>query len=83
MQAYIIQSTRSKQSASLQVSRNIFFYSIFRLGALGFLSTGDSASLGNFGVWDSLTALKWVQQNIAAFGGDKDRVTLLGQSAGV
>ncbi|GMR60008.1 hypothetical protein PMAYCL1PPCAC_33446, partial [Pristionchus mayeri] len=54
----------------------------YRLGYLGFWSTGDSVCPGNFGLWDQTEALKWIQLNIAAFGGNKGNVTILGQSAG-
>ncbi|CAH1797487.1 unnamed protein product [Owenia fusiformis] len=54
----------------------------YRLGVLGFLSTLDDSARGNFGMYDQLAALKFVQKNIRAFGGDPDQVTLFGQSAG-
>ncbi|XP_019639346.1 PREDICTED: neuroligin-2-like [Branchiostoma belcheri] len=54
----------------------------FRLGALGWLSTEDESALGNFGLLDQIEALKWVQMNIKHFGGDPDRVTIMGCAAG-
>ncbi|MFE5813839.1 carboxylesterase/lipase family protein [Streptomyces sp. NPDC056479] len=60
----------------------------YRLGALGFLAhpalsaqSADRAS-GDYGLMDQQAALHWVRRNIGAFGGDRDRVTLGGQSAG-
>ncbi|XP_028317973.1 bile salt-activated lipase-like [Gouania willdenowi] len=54
----------------------------YRVGTLGFLSTGDSGLPGNFGLWDQHTAIAWVNRNIQAFGGDPNNVTIFGESAG-
>ncbi|XP_042147806.1 acetylcholinesterase-like [Ixodes scapularis] len=54
----------------------------YRVGALGFLSTGTADLPGNLGFWDQHHLLKWVQKNIGSFGGDPAEVTLSGQSAG-
>uniref|UniRef100_G1Q3Y2 Carboxylic ester hydrolase n=1 Tax=Myotis lucifugus TaxID=59463 RepID=G1Q3Y2_MYOLU len=54
----------------------------YRLGIWGFFSTGDEHSRGNWGHLDQLAALRWVQDNIANFGGDPGSVTIFGESAG-
>ena len=58
----------------------------YRLGPMGFVCMPElkeeAGFTGNYGLYDQLTAMKWVKDNIAAFGGDPDRITIMGQSAG-
>lgn len=58
----------------------------YRLGPLGFFClpelTERDGRCGNYALFDQLTALQWVHDNIAAFGGNPDRITMMGQSAG-
>ncbi|XP_028635124.1 acylcarnitine hydrolase-like isoform X1 [Grammomys surdaster] len=54
----------------------------YRLGVLGFFSTGDQHARGNWGYLDQVAALHWIRQSIVHFGGNPDRVTIFGESAG-
>ena len=48
----------------------------YRLNIFGFMSTEDATAPGNYGSLDQVEALKWIQENIAAYGGDPDQVRL-------
>ncbi|PIK47771.1 putative acetylcholinesterase [Apostichopus japonicus] len=54
----------------------------YRVNGFGFLATGDNASPGNYGLWDQQLAMRWVHDHISKFGGDPNRITIFGQSAG-
>lgn len=54
----------------------------YRLGALGHLAVAGEEHSGAHGLHDQIAALAWVRENIAGFGGDPDRITLYGMSAG-
>ncbi|XP_076029302.1 cholinesterase-like isoform X2 [Oratosquilla oratoria] len=54
----------------------------YRLGALGWLSTGDDNSPGNYGLMDMGMALEWVYNNIRFFNGNRDQITVFGPGAG-
>jgi len=72
----------ARETGTIVVSMN------YRLGQLGFLAhsalsdESPSDASGNYGLMDQTAALKWVEQNIAEFGGDPDNVTIFGESAG-
>lgn len=54
----------------------------YRLGMLGFLSLGTSASPGNYALKDQVMVMRWVRENIALFNGDPNDVTIMGLGAG-
>jgi len=80
--ATIFDGTAMAKKGVLMVTAN------YRLGPLGFLAhpalTAESehGSSGNYGILDHVATLTWVRDNIAAFGGDSDNITIFGQSAG-
>ncbi|KAH5327167.1 carboxylic ester hydrolase [Parastagonospora nodorum] len=76
--SFLVQKSVKMETPIIYVSIN------YRLGTFGFLagSAIEAAGLTNNGLRDQRQALLWIQENIAAFGGDPDRVTLFGESAG-
>jgi carboxylesterase type B len=54
----------------------------YRLSTLGFLAVPNTTLTGNYGLSDQISALKWIRSNIALFGGDPGKVTIMGESAG-
>ncbi len=80
--------TAGTNGAALASAGDVLVVTVnYRLGALGWLAhpaLADKATgaFANWGLQDQIAALRWVQANIAAFGGDPRRVTLFGQSAG-
>lgn len=71
------------EGSALSAYENVVVASIqYRLGFLGFFSTGDEQAQGNYGFLDQVAALKWIQENIVNFGGDPNLVTIFGESAG-
>ena len=77
-----------KQSGVNFADDNIVYVSLnYRLGVLGFLDLEsilgkDYKSSGNNGILDIIEGLKWIKENIEFFGGDKDNITVMGESAG-
>ncbi|XP_068117514.1 fatty acyl-CoA hydrolase precursor, medium chain-like isoform X2 [Hyperolius riggenbachi] len=80
----VMGSANMYDGSALSVYENVVYVAIqYRLGILGFLSTGDGqAATGNYGHLDQIAALSWIQENIQNFGGEPKSVTIFGESAG-
>ena len=57
------------------ISQNVYFIA-------GLLTSGDSRMPGNFAIYDQVEVLKWIRRHISAFGGNPNKVTIFGNSAG-
>ncbi|XP_021487358.1 carboxylesterase 3 isoform X1 [Meriones unguiculatus] len=79
----MVGSATSQDGSALAAYGDVVVVTVqYRLGVFGFLSTGDKHMPGNRGLLDVVAALRWVQGNIAPFGGDPNCVTIFGNSAG-
>ncbi|CAH7072740.1 Ces3 [Phodopus roborovskii] len=79
----VVGSATSHDGSALAAYGNVVVVTVqYRLGIFGFLSTGDKHMPGNRGLLDVVAALRWVQENIAPYGGDPGCVTIFGNSAG-
>ncbi|KAM8799200.1 fatty acyl-CoA hydrolase precursor, medium chain-like [Eudromia elegans] len=73
----------SYDGSALAAFDNVIVVTIqYRLGILGYFSTGDEHAHGNWGYLDQVAALRWIQENIIKFGGNPESVTIAGESAG-
>ncbi len=82
-------STEMEFDGKAFVNRDCILVTVnYRVGIFGFLALRDlrtedlNQSVGNYGILDQIAALKWVRKNIHHFGGDPERITVFGQSAG-
>ncbi|XP_074652117.1 neuroligin-2-like [Tubulanus polymorphus] len=67
----------------ISANNDIVFVTLnYRLGIFGFLSTDDLNSEGNYGLYDQQLAIKWVKDNVQAFGGNPKSITVMGNAAG-
>ncbi|XP_034122852.1 esterase-5C [Drosophila guanche] len=81
--AFMFGEARQNGHENMMREGNLILVKIsYRLGPLGFASTGDANLPGNFGLKDQRLALLWIKQNIASFGGEPDNILVIGHSAG-
>ncbi|KAL4234464.1 Carboxylesterase 5A [Mactra antiquata] len=81
--SYIEGSALQYDATFMSLYGNVIVVTInYRLGVYGFLTTEDEHAPGNYAFWDQHMAFRWVNEHIKQFGGDPDRVTIFGESAG-
>ncbi|XP_034656812.1 esterase-5A [Drosophila subobscura] len=81
--AFMFGGPRQYGHENIMREGNVILVTIgYRLGPLGFASTGDANLPGNFGLKDQRLALLWIKQNIASFGGEPENILVIGHSAG-
>uniref|UniRef100_A0A663DMU0 Carboxylic ester hydrolase n=1 Tax=Aquila chrysaetos chrysaetos TaxID=223781 RepID=A0A663DMU0_AQUCH len=79
----LLGAASSYDGSALAAFDNVVVVTIqYRLGIVGYFSTGDKDARGNWGFLDQVAALQWIQENIIHFGGDPGSVTIAGESAG-
>ncbi|XP_010716038.1 fatty acyl-CoA hydrolase precursor, medium chain-like [Meleagris gallopavo] len=79
----VIGEASSYDGSALAAFNSVVVVAIqYRLGIVGYFSTGDRHARGNWGYLDQVAALQWIQENIIHFGGDPGSVTICGESAG-
>uniref|UniRef100_A0A452GID9 Carboxylic ester hydrolase n=1 Tax=Gopherus agassizii TaxID=38772 RepID=A0A452GID9_9SAUR len=81
--AFVIGAASTYDGSALSAFENVVVVTVqYRLGILGYFSSGDEHARGNWGYLDQVAALQWIQENIEHFGGDPGSVTIFGESAG-
>ncbi|KAF6198592.1 hypothetical protein GE061_008340 [Apolygus lucorum] len=76
-------SAEAPENADYIMDEDVILVCIhYRLNGFGFMTLGDSAMPGNYGLKDQAMAMKWIKQNIASFGGNPNSITVFGVSAG-
>ncbi|KAG6940644.1 fatty acyl-CoA hydrolase precursor, medium chain-like [Chelydra serpentina] len=79
----VIGAASTYDGSALSAFENVVVVTIqYRLGILGYFSSGDEHARGNWGYLDQVAALQWIKENIEHFGGDPGSVTIFGESAG-
>lgn len=80
---FVMGSTGEYNGQRLAAQGDVIVVTVnYRLGLFGFLNLLDPIANGNYALWDQMAAIRWVHENIEAFGGNPDSVTIFGESSG-